>query len=179
MLAIFFVFVCVVFRILPHPPNVAPVGATAVIAGRTLRPGAAIALTLVAMVLSDLALAAIHGWRPFSLVTPFVYAGFAIQVVLARALRRVRGGAIGAALAGGTVFFAVSNLGVWAFSPMYPHTLAGLGACYLAALPFWAATLVGDVAWTIALSLAWHALARRLDGARAWIPEAARGTAAL
>jgi hypothetical protein len=164
MLAGYLILLCTVVRIVPHPPNFAPVGASAVLAGRTMRPLTAIAVTLAAMALSDLALAWIHGWRPFGPVTLFVYGGFAAQVLIARGLRRVRGGAVAAAALGGTVFFALSNLGVWLVGAMYPHTAAGLAACYVAALPFYAATLVGDVAWTIVLVLAWQA------GARRWFP---------
>jgi len=43
----------------------------------------------------------------------------------------------GAALLGPTTFFAVSNFAVWATSGMYPHTLGGLWACYVAAVPFY------------------------------------------
>ena len=161
MLAVYLIVLCTVLRIVPHPPNFAPVGASAVLAGRALRPGLAIAVTLAAMAISDVALAWIHGWRPFGPVTLFVYAGFAVQVLIARALRRRRGGAVGAALLGGTAFFVLSNLGVWVFSPMYPHTAAGLAACYVAALPFFGATLVGDVVWTIVLVLAWEAGQKR------------------
>lgn len=164
MLAAFLILLCTVVRIVPHPPNFAPVGASAVLAGRTMRPLTAIAVTLAAMALSDLLLSWIHGWRPFGPGTVLIYGGFAAQVMIARGLRRVRGGAIAAALLGGTVFFALSNLAVWLFSPMYPHTSAGLLACYVAALPFFAATLVGDVLWTIVLVLAWQA------GTRRWFP---------
>jgi hypothetical protein len=170
MLVVWLIFVCAVVRIVPHPPNFAPVGATAVLAGRTLRPGAAIAVTLAAMALSDLALAAIHGWRPFGLGSLFVYAGFTCQVLIARGLRRRRGGAIAAALLGAGAFFVLSNLGVWLLGTLYPRDLTGLTACYLAALPFFAATVVGDVLWTVALSLGWRALARRLGPDRFWVP---------
>jgi hypothetical protein len=40
-------------------------------------------------------------------------------------------------LLGPTSFFLVSNYAVWAKSGMYPHTLAGLQACYIAAIPFY------------------------------------------
>jgi hypothetical protein len=154
------VFVCAFFRIVPHPPNVAPVGATAVLAGRTMRWWTAIAVTLAAMALSDLALAAIHGWAPFSGETIFVYAGFTAQIAIARALRRFRGGAIAAALFGAIAFFAISNLGLWALG-MYPRTGAGLLACYTAALPFLERSVVGDLAWTVALVLVWRTLTTR------------------
>ena len=160
MLAAALILLCTIVRIVPHPPNFAPVGASGVLAGRTMRPLTAIAVTLAAMAISDLALSWIHGWRPFGPGTLFIYGGFAAQVLIARGLRRRRGGAIAAALLGGTVFFVLSNLAVWLFSPMYPHTAAGLWACYVAAVPFFAATLAGDVVWTIVLVQAWQLGAR-------------------
>jgi hypothetical protein len=44
----------------------------------------------------------------------------------------------GAVLATSTSFFLLSNFVVWAGSTMYPHTAAGLGLCYIAAIPFYA-----------------------------------------
>ena len=44
----------------------------------------------------------------------------------------------GAVLASSTSFFILSNFMVWAGSGMYPHSLAGLAACYVAAIPFYA-----------------------------------------
>src|SRR5438105_7031865 len=113
MFAAFLIALCAIFRVVPHPANLAPVGATAVLAGRTLRAPYAIAVTLAAMVLSDFALAEIHGWPMFGLGTLFVYGGFVAQVLIARALRARRGGAIAAAVLGATAFFAISNFGVW------------------------------------------------------------------
>jgi hypothetical protein len=42
-------------------------------------------------------------------------------------------------LASSTSFFLISNFVVWTsgFMSMYPHSLAGLGACYVAGLPFY------------------------------------------
>jgi hypothetical protein len=48
-------------------------------------------------------------------------------------------------LASATSFFLLSNFVVWAgggFEAMYPHSLAGLGACYVAGLPFYRNDLV-------------------------------------
>jgi len=43
-----------------------------------------------------------------------------------------------ATILGPTSFFSVSNYAVWAGNGgMYPHTLAGLAACYAAAIPFY------------------------------------------
>lgn len=44
----------------------------------------------------------------------------------------------GAVLASSTSFFLISNFMVWAGGNMYPHSGAGLAACFVAAIPFYA-----------------------------------------
>jgi hypothetical protein len=46
------------------------------------------------------------------------------------------------ALLGPTSFFLLSNYAVWAGGGMYPRTLGGLGACFVAALPFYRNDLI-------------------------------------
>lgn len=49
MPSVLLILLCVVLRVVPHPPNFAPVGATAVFAGRTLKPWMAASLVVVSM----------------------------------------------------------------------------------------------------------------------------------
>jgi hypothetical protein len=163
------IVLCVVLRVVPHPLNLSPVGATAVMGGRTLPRWLAIATVLIAMFVGDVLLSWTRGYPIVNVTTPFVYAGFAIQALLGRALVRRRGGAIAAAVLGACVFFALTNFGLWLVTDAYPHTPAGLSACFIAAIPFFERTLIGDVAWTIALSLAYAALARKLEARRNWV----------
>jgi hypothetical protein len=51
----------------------------------------------------------------------------------------------GGALATSTSFFLISNFMVWAAGTMYPRTLAGLGACYTAGIPFYRNDLASTV----------------------------------
>jgi hypothetical protein len=44
----------------------------------------------------------------------------------------------GAVLASSTSFFLLSNFVVWMGAGLYPHTAAGLAACFVAAIPFYA-----------------------------------------
>jgi hypothetical protein len=46
------------------------------------------------------------------------------------------------ALAASTSFFLISNFMVWLGGAMYPRSLAGLGACYIAGIPFYRNDLV-------------------------------------
>lgn len=170
MLPALLIVLCIVLRVVPHPPNAAPVGAAAVFAGRTLRPWQAIGVVTVAMFVGDAILAHLHGYSVVSFVTPFVYAGFFAQALLGRLLRSKKGGAIGAAVGGSVGFFVLSNFGVWAVGGIYPHTAAGLGACYAAAIPFFRGTLLGDIAWTLVLSAIYRRAAARLESRPLWVP---------
>lgn len=49
---------------------------------------------------------------------------------------RSSGRVAGCSLLGSVSFFLASNCAVWAAWQMYPKSLAGLGACYVAGLPF-------------------------------------------
>jgi hypothetical protein len=49
---------------------------------------------------------------------------------------------VASVLASATSFFVLSNFMVWAGGGMYPATAAGLGACYVAAIPFYANDLI-------------------------------------
>src|SRR5262249_49706497 len=62
MLPTLLIALCVVLRIVPHPPNFAPVGASAVFAGRTLKPWMALSLIALAMFSGDAILAWVHGY---------------------------------------------------------------------------------------------------------------------
>ncbi len=136
-----------VSRLLPHPPNFTALGAVALFAGACLRPLPAVLCCLGALLLSDLLLGL---YAPLGMLA--VYAGSLLGVpmgrcLLAGAVRPVR--LVLAAGAGATVFFVVSNLGVW--WEAYPHDAVGLLACYIAALPFFGPTLLGNLCWVPAL----------------------------
>jgi len=46
-------------------------------------------------------------------------------------------------------FFLISNFAVWAEWGMYPKTGSGLGACYIAALPFFRNSIVTETAFSL------------------------------
>ena len=50
-----------------------------------------------------------------------------------------------------TVFFALTNGVVWWFGQWYPASWSGLASCYAAGLPFYRATMIGDLFFTGAL----------------------------
>ncbi len=131
-------------RLVPHPPNFAPIAAMALFSGAQFgRRPLAFAAPLGAMVLSD----AVIG---FHSGLPFVYASVALIVLLGWfALSRVTVLRLaGAAIASSVLFFLVTNFGTWLLSGMYPLTASGLAACYVAAIPFFQNTVAGDLFYT-------------------------------
>jgi hypothetical protein len=55
------------------------------------------------------------------------------------------------AAASSVFFFVTSNFAVWMFSGIYARDAGGLVKCYIAALPFFQNTLMGDLFWTTVL----------------------------
>lgn len=164
MLVFALIFVAAASRLLPHPPNFAPVAAIGLFAGATLDRRIAWLVPFAALLLSDAVLGFYH---PMSMV--WNYAGFAASLALGAWLKgRVSAGRLtGAALASAIAFFALSNFGMWA-SGYYPRTWEGLVTCYTMALPFFRNTLVSQLVYVAALFGGWSL-------ARAWSARRATG----
>ena len=145
---LFVILVAAALRLVPHPPNFTPIGAMALFSGAYLgRRGAiAFAAPLGALFLSDLVLGFYRGM-------PTVYFSMALVVIIGwLSLRRVSPIRVGAAaIAGSLLFFSITNFGMWLFSGFYPRTLAGLEACYIAAIPFFQNTIAGDLFYSAIL----------------------------
>jgi hypothetical protein len=82
-----------------------------------------------------------------------VYVSFALIVAIGLWLQKHRTvlPIVGAALVSSVLFFVVTNFGVWVFDSLYPKTLEGLIACFVAAIPFFRNTLLGDLLYTAVL----------------------------
>ena len=131
----------VLSRLLPHPPNIAPITALALFGGVYLDKKHTFIVPLAALLISDYFIGFYSGFV-------WVYASFVAIGFIGLWLRSHRGigATIGASLVGSLLFFVVTNFGVWAGVPsMYPHTAAGLLECYAAAIPLFRNTLFGDL----------------------------------
>jgi hypothetical protein len=147
-------------RLIPHPPNFAPIGAMSLFgAAYFARKHLAFVVPIVAMWLSDLLLNNVIYGQYFDHFVWFyqgcywTYAAFIfIGLIGFGLLKKVRPvNLLIASLSASVVFFLVSNFGVWASGTMYPNTLTGLMSCYTAGLPFFKNTLMGDLAYSGAL----------------------------
>lgn len=134
-------------RVLPHPPNFAPIAAMALFAGAYVASvRLAFLIPLAAMLLSDLVLG-------FHAGVVLVYVCMGVTVAIGMQLRkRLRVLPIGlAALTSSVLFFVVTNFGVWVAQGMYPMNFEGLVACYVAAIPFFQNSLLGNAFYTTVL----------------------------
>lgn len=139
------IVVAALARLVPHPLNFTPIGAVALFGGACFADRRlALAVPLAAMFLSDLAIG-------FHILMPVVYGSFAINVLLGRWLRGRRTviSTATVTLLGAIQFFVITNFACWV--SFYPHTPDGLLACYIAAIPFFQNTLLGDVVFVVAL----------------------------
>ncbi|MCX6790971.1 MAG: hypothetical protein NTV62_02130 [Candidatus Gribaldobacteria bacterium] len=140
--ALLFIAVGILFRLVPHPANFAPIAALALFSGARLPKYLAFAVPLVAMLVSDIFLG-FYEW-PIALA---VYGSFFFCIFLGSLLKKKPKWTftVGYSLIGSLVFFITTNLAVWIFSHWYPKTLVGLGRCFFLALPFFKNTLLGDL----------------------------------
>jgi len=147
----------VLTRLMPHPPNATPVMAIALFGGTLLTKRWAIALPLTIIAISDVLI----GWHN---TVAFTWGAFLLTGTLAWWIRR-RPSAwriFTGALAGSVIFFLVTNFGVWAVGELYPRTAAGFWQCYLAAIPFFRNTVIGNLVYTGAF-FGIHALIKGSD----------------
>lgn len=169
-----FVLAAALARLLPHPPNFSPIEAMALFGGAYfLQRSLALIVPLVAMFLSDLGLALLHGglyasyfgsggfWLVYACIAGITLMGFGLRG------RVSTGRVLGFGLVGSLVFFAVTNFGVWWGSSFYPQTPEGLLACYVAGLPFLSWTVLGTVFYSALLFGGYEALRRRLPALHA------------
>jgi hypothetical protein len=133
------------------------------------RTGLKLASAVAALMATDYCLTVFAYHYPFHLrgyiVTWVWYA--AVCLLGMEILRRATAfRVIAGVLASATSFFLLSNFTVWAGGNghLYPHSLAGLGACYVAAIPFYRNDLI-STALTAGVLFGLPALAARITEA--------------
>lgn len=129
-------------RLFPHIPNFTPLAAIALFGGALLPDKKmAFAIPFGAMILSDLFLG-------FSASTVPVYFCFWITVILGGAIKNKLTiiSVAGASLISSLGFFLITNLPFWYTSiGLYPNTISGILESYIAALPFFRTSILGDL----------------------------------
>lgn len=148
------VVVGVISRLVPHWPNFTPVLAAALFAGVYIKDKKiAYLVPLLTMAISDLFL-------PFHQMIFFTYGATALVVLMGTMIKKVKTlNILTASIIGSILFFLITNFGSWVVDPfgLYANNLAGLSACYVAALPF-AANQILPSATSFATNTIWSDL---------------------
>ncbi|MCO5249013.1 MAG: hypothetical protein M9887_08710 [Chitinophagales bacterium] len=154
------ILACAFSRMIPHFPNFSPLGAIGLFGVASFaKKWQAFLIPIVATWLSDLFINNIIYAQYFEGFAWF-YSGFYWQylsylliiiagVFIFKKVNTQR--VLSASLVASLIFFIVSNFGVWAGGLLYPKTMEGLVACYVAALPYLQGTFMGDLFYTTVL----------------------------
>ncbi len=151
------IFIAALLRVLPHPPNVAPIAAIALFGGAHLTDKRlAFLIPLAAMFVSNL----IIGFHQGMLAVDI---GMVLITCIGLLLRNHRAfwHVACASLASSLVFFFVTNF-VWLHNAhnLYEYSFEGMITSYVAALPFLRNTLLGD-AFFVGLLFGGYALLQK------------------
>jgi hypothetical protein len=133
-------------RFIPHPPNFTAIGAIALFGGAWFsKKYLAILIPLAALFISDGIFELFIPGMGFHQGMLFVYFSFVIISLLGIGLRQRKNvwTIAGASVLSSVLFFLISNFGSWLI--FYPQSMEGLSACYIAAIPFFHHTLMGDL----------------------------------
>lgn len=152
------IFAAAFVRLLPHPPNFAPIAAMALFGGAYFnKKWAAFLVPLAAMFVTDLVLG-------FHETMWAVYLSFALIVVLGMIMLKEKkvGNIFFASVISSVSFFIITNFGIWLSTSYYAETGAGLAACYTAAIPFFHQTLLSDLFFVGILFGAYHLVKQKL-----------------
>jgi len=164
MLAIIFLLIGILSRLMTHTPNFTPILALALFGGMTLKKDQAVWFPLTLMILSDLILG-LHA------LIPLTWGSLLMISLLGRRQRqagRSAAGVAGLSLLSAVIFFVLTNLGAWLV--MYPRTWAGLAQCFVLAIPFFRNTLFSTLLYSGVLFGMHELAARRVRGTSlAWM----------
>ena len=134
-------------RFIPHPPNFTPITAIALLSSKGFTNRWIILLIpMISLFISDLFLG-LHD------SIPFVYGAFILITLLGMSAKKIE---ISTVLMSSTIFFLVSNFGVWFYN--YPVTLDGLISCFTLAIPFFINTILGDLFYSAIMIYPYYAL---------------------
>ena len=144
------IFLAVITRLLPHPPNFTPITGIALFAvNRFSDKKLAFSLPLLCMIVTDFFIG-------FHSIVPFVYLSIIGISCVGYFSKKISNFTI---LKSSILFFIISNFGVWLVG--YPNSIAGFLACYTMALPFFINTILGDFFFYYALNFSFSKLENR------------------
>ena len=165
------IFIASLSRLIPHIPNFSPLGAISLFGAAFFKEKwKAILVPISATWVSDLFINNII-YSHYNLNFVWFYQGFHWVILsyifiiflgrflLKNSLSIFRLGL--GALFSGVIFFIISNFGVWMSGVMYSKDFAGMISCYLAGIPFFKGTILGNFFYVPVLFGTYYLLQKR------------------
>jgi len=153
MLPYLFVILAIAIRFMPHPWHFTPLAASLLFFGaRGSRRQMWIPVVLLAA--TDVVLTKYFYAYHFTWDQLIIWAWYAAILWLGTNLRGKAGfwRVVGAAVTSSVSFFVVSNFAAWVAMPgLYPRSLTGLMASYVAGIPFFRGTAESDLFCSLAM----------------------------
>jgi len=163
------IFVTAFARIIPHIENFTPVIALCMFSGLSLTGNKIkYIIPLLAVFISDLFLNIFvynlnHGIFLYEGVI-WQYISYILIILISSKFRKINikytAKIILLMILMCSLFFIISNFGVWVSSNMYAHYIEGLFACYISAIPFFQGTFLGTIYFSIFLFFGFNILDR-------------------
>ena len=131
-------------RFIPHPPNF-----TSLLALSFYVPAILGIRFMPALVISFFITDLIIGFHGTTLFTwgSVILIGLLSKFFVSNTITRISGALIGASL-----FFIITNFGVWSLG-FYGYTIEGLIVCYMLAIPFFGNTIVGTIIFSSVIEI--------------------------
>lgn len=150
-------------RLFPHSANWNPALAIGVIAGFLSRKSPlGFLIPAMAWLASDLVLGFYPGMLfNYAAIFACSLVGMGLSALLKRKeenLGKEAVGFVGSGLASSTLFFVISNFGVWYVqsAQCLPMNLSGLTTCYILGLEFFWPTLISTTAWMVVFGVSYQ-----------------------
>jgi len=133
------ILLAIISRLIPHPPNFAPIGGLSLFTGAHFKNKIAIVIPLLAMFFSDIFIG-------FHSTVFYVYVSFILIALIGSKVKPLRFfNLFSASLLSSVLFFLITNFGAWVTGSMYPKTIDGLLQSYFMGMPFFRNTVIGDL----------------------------------
>ena len=141
------VILAILSRLVPHPPNFAPITGIALFSSKKLNNKLfSVFLPIIPLFISDLFIG-------ISFINIFVYLSFIIIYFLGSISPKIDAKTV---FLSSVIFFILTNLGVWYLG--YPKNIEGLITCFTLAIPFFVNTILGDLFYSFILFGSYNAV---------------------
>ena len=140
ILIVTIIILAVLSRLVPHPPNFAPIAGIALFSSKKINNKLfSVFLPIIPLFISDLFIG-------ISFINIFVYLSFIIIHFLGSISPKID---VKTVFLSSVIFFILTNLGVWYLG--YPKNIEGLITCFTLAVPFFVNTILGDLFYSFIL----------------------------